>query len=339
MLEHQILAELYEDDGALRRGHRASSASILESDPLKVEPYRALYRLLPAQAVLRRGVVPGRRDGLHGQGRRGGERNSSRTTGRRACCRCTGRLTNEHWVKHLFHADENIYVSKIMEMIAPAALQAKIAQLQAQGKLPTLDPRFKQDPATSTVTFAKTFGWAAQVLGIPAPELYVRSDVPGSIVAVPAVPPASIAGQTVLTGFQPQELTFICGKHLAHVSRRALHPHAVPDSGGAHDHAVRRRDDRVPRTRRCRRTCSTQIQATAQELAKYMQPVQLEGLRIVVKRFLDEGAKANIKRWNQAVDLTACRAGLLVCGDLEIAKKIIGSRALSCPVISRRRRR
>ena len=56
-----------------------------------------------------------------------------------------------------------------------------------------------------------------------------------------------------------------------------------------------------------------------------MEPVQLEGLRMVVKRFIEEGAKANIKRWNQAVEVTACRAGLLVSGDLEIAKKIIAS--------------
>ena len=33
---------------------------------------------------------------------------------------------------------------------------------------------------------------------------------------------------------------------------------------------------------------------TARELAKYMQPIQVEQLRIAVKRFLDEGAKANI---------------------------------------------
>ena len=54
-----------------------------------------------------------------------------------------------------------------------------------------LDKRFRQDPATSTVTFAKTFGWAAQVLGIPLPALYVRNDVPGALVAVPTMPPAS----------------------------------------------------------------------------------------------------------------------------------------------------
>jgi hypothetical protein len=55
------------------------------------------------------------------------------------------------------------------------------------------------------------------------------------------------------------------------------------------------------------------------------QPVQLEGLRMVVKRFIDEGAKANIKRWNQAVEVTSCRAGLIVSGDLEIAKKILSA--------------
>ena len=68
-----------------------------------------------------------------------------------------GRVSSDMWARMVVHKDQDPYVSKIMEAIAPAALQAKIAQLKAQGKLPVLDPRFKQDPATSTVTFAKTF--------------------------------------------------------------------------------------------------------------------------------------------------------------------------------------
>ena len=68
-----------------------------------------------------------------------------------------------------------------------------------------------------------------------------------------------------------------------------------------------------------------QIIATAQTLRTFIQPMQLEGLRMVVKKFLAEGAKANIKRWVQTVEITACRAGLLLCGDLEIAKKIIAA--------------
>jgi hypothetical protein len=235
-----------------------------------------------------------------------------------------GRLNNELWIKNLFHADENLYVSKIFEMIAPAALQAKIAQLKAQHKLPVLDARFKQDPATSTVTFAKTFGWAAQVLGVTPPELYVRNDVPGSVIAVPAAPPASVAGQTVLTGFTPQELTFICGKHLSQYRGEHYIRTLFPTQAELTIMLFAGVMIASPSTPMPQDT-APQIRATAQELTRHMQPVQLEGLRMVVKRFIDEGAKANIKRWNQAVELTACRAGFLVCGDLDISRKIISA--------------
>ncbi|HEX9622530.1 MAG TPA: tetratricopeptide repeat protein, partial [Polyangiaceae bacterium] len=319
---HQILAELFMSserwDEAI-----AEQRILLGESPLEREAYHALYQLYlhkqaydeawcQAAALVFLGKADAEQQRFF---------EDYRPQGMLAV---KGRLSNEHWVKLLVHPDENLYVSKIFEMIAPAALQAKINQLKSQGKLPTLDKRFKQDPATSTVTFAKTFGWAAQVLGIQPPELYVRNDVPGGVIAVASNPPASIAGQTVLSGFQPQELTFICGKHMCHYRGehyiRTLFPTqaeltimlfagvmiAAPNTPMPTDMAP-------------------QIRATAQELVKHMQPVQLEGLRMWVKRFIDEGAKANIKRWNQAVELTACRAGLVVSGDLEIAKKILGA--------------
>jgi tetratricopeptide (TPR) repeat protein len=319
---HQILAELYEvnerwDDGI------AEQRILLAADPLAIEPYRALYRLYlhkqsydeawclaAAMTFLRKADEEEKRffDDYRPQG----------------MLAVKGRLSNDLWQSSVFHVDENLYISKILEMIAPAALQAKIAQLQSQGKLPVLDKRFRQDPATSTVTFAKTFGWAAQVLGIQPPDLYVRNDVPGAIVAVPASPPASVAGQTVLTGFQPQELTFMCGKHLSHYRGehyiRTLFPtHAELTIMLFAGVMIAAPSTPMPQD------MAAQIRATAQELAKHIQPVQLEGLRMVVKRFIDEGAKANIKRWNQAVELTACRAGLIVSGDLEVAKKILSA--------------
>jgi tetratricopeptide (TPR) repeat protein len=319
---HQILAELYE---VSERWDEAIDEQrvILDADALKVDAYRALYRLylqkqaydeawcLAAAMVFLKKADPEENRFFE----------DYKPAGMLAV---KGRLNNALWLKHVFHEDENLYVSQIFEMIAPAALQAKIVQLQSQGKMPVLDKRFRQDPATSTVTFAKTFGWAAQVLGVQPPELYVRNDVPGAIVAVPALPPASVAGQTVLTGFSPQELTFMCGRHLAYYRGehyiRTLFPTqaeltimlfagvmlAAPSTPMPQDMAA-------------------QIRATAQELAKHMQPMQLEGLRNVVKRFIEEGAKANIKRWNHAVEITACRAGLIVSGDLDIPRKILAA--------------
>jgi hypothetical protein len=234
------------------------------------------------------------------------------------------RLDNEQWIRNLFHEEENLYVGKIFEMIAGAALRAKIETLKAKKELPVLDPRFRQDPATSTVTFARTFGWAANVLGLPSPLLYVRSDVPGALVAVANEQPASVAGQTVLTGFSPQELTFIVGKHLAMYRGehyiKTLFP-TVTELTVLMFAGMKLVAPETP----VPQDIEKQIIATAQTLRGFMQPMQLEGLRMVVKKFLAEGAKANIKRWVQCVDITAARAALLLCADLEIAKKIIAA--------------
>ena len=67
------------------------------------------------------------------------------------------------------------------------------------------------------------------------------------------------------------------------------------------------------------------VNTTASELVKYMQPVERDSLRLVVQKFIEDGAKADLKRWMQCVDITSARAGLLLCADLEIAKKIIAA--------------
>jgi hypothetical protein len=68
-----------------------------------------------------------------------------------------------------------------------------------------------------------------------------------------------------------------------------------------------------------------EINSTVQTLAQYMQqdPVNLEGLRKVVRIFLEQGGQVNIKKWFQAVELTAARAGFLLSGDLDVAKKML----------------
>lgn len=322
ILEHQILAELYESTERFDEAI-GEQRLILAAEPLSVESYRGLYRLYLHKHAYDEAWCQAAAMAFMGKTDEEEQRffQDYRPEG---MLPVKGRLNNELWVKHLFHRDESLFISKIFEMIAPAALQAKIAQLQRQGKLPVLDKRFKQDPMNSTVTFAKTFGWASQVLGITPPELYVRNDVPGSIVAVPSMPPSSVAGQTVLSGFSPQELAFICGKHLAYYRGEHYIRTLFPTTSELTIMLFAGVMIAAPATP-MPPDMAQQIRATAQELAKYMQPVQLEHLKTVVKRWIEEGAKANIKKWNQAVELTAVRSGFVVSGDLEIAKKIVGA--------------
>ena len=166
---------------------------VLQKDPLRVDPYRALYKLaLKMHDYDRAWCMCAALAFLHKADEE--EQRFFEDYRPRGMIQVKSRLDNEQWVKNLFHKDENIFIGKIFEMVTPAAIVAKTQALAKAKQLPALDRRFKQDPATSTVTFAKTFGWAAQVLGIQLPDLYVRNDVPGALVAVPSRPPASDSG-------------------------------------------------------------------------------------------------------------------------------------------------
>jgi hypothetical protein len=321
-VERQILAELFEATDQMEAAI-GEHAIVLQKDPMRIDPYRSLYKLyMKMHEYDRAWCMCGALAFLH----KADEEESRFFEDYRphGMIQVKSRLDNEQWVKNLFHKDENIYIGKIFEMITPAAIVAKTNQLRAARQLPVPDRRFKQDPATSTVTFAKTFGWAAQVLGVPLPDLYVRNDVPGALVAIPSTPPASIAGQTVLTGFTPQELTFIVGKHLSYYRGehyiRNLFP-TLAELKVMLFSAIKiiMTDFAVPSE------MAQAVNTTAVELAKHMQPIQRDSLRIVVQRFVEDGARADLKRWMQAIEITAARAGLLLCADLEIAKKIIAA--------------
>jgi len=321
-VERQILAELFEATDQMEAAI-GEHAIVLQKDPMRIDPYRSLYKLyMKMHEYDRAWCMCGALAFLH----KADEEESRFFEDYRphGMIQVKSRLDNEQWVKNLFHKDENIFIGKIFEMITPAAIVAKTNQLRAARQLPVPDRRFKQDPATSTVTFAKTFGWAAQVLGVPLPDLYVRNDVPGALVAIPSTPPASIAGQTVLTGFTPQELTFIVGKHLSYYRGehyiRNLFP-TLAELKVMLFSAIKiiMTDFAVPSE------MAQAVNTTAVELAKHMQPIQRDSLRIVVQRFVEDGARADLKRWMQAIEITAARAGLLLCADLEIAKKIIAA--------------
>ena len=321
-VERQILAELYEQTDQLEAAI-GEHAQVLQKDPLRVDPYRSLYKLaLKMHDYDRAWCMCSALAFLHKADEE--EQRFFEDYRPRGMIQVKSRLDNEQWVKNLFHKDENIFIGKIFEMVTPAAIVAKTQALAKAKQLPALDPRFKQDPATSTVTFAKTFGWAGQVLGIQLPQLYVRNDVPGALIAVPSRPPASVAGQSVLTGYTPQELTFIVGKHLSYYRGEHYIKNLFPTLGELKVvmfSAIKiiQPDFAVPAE------MAQAVNTTAAELVKYMQPVERDSLRLVVQKFIEDGAKADLKRWMQAVDVSAARAGLLLCADLEIAKKIIAA--------------
>ncbi|MEM9693363.1 MAG: hypothetical protein AAGA56_12515, partial [Myxococcota bacterium] len=156
--------------------------------------------------------------------------------------------------------------------------------------------------------------------------LYTRADIPGGMAAVPAEPPASVAGQGVLQGLGPFEQAFIAGKHLAMYRRehqiKMLFP-TTTELTVILFAAIRLVEPNTPAPREY----LNQVTATTQALGQYIRPMpmQFEALKVEVRRFLKEGARANIRKWSQTVETTAARAGLLLAGDLDVARRVLMS--------------
>jgi hypothetical protein len=57
----------------------------------------------------------------------------------------------------------------------------------------------------------------------------------------------------------------------------------------------------------------------AEAIEPLLDAAQVDGLRGHYLRFVEEGGRTNLGRWSQSAEKTACRAGLLLCGDLATA--------------------
>jgi hypothetical protein len=178
-------------------------------------------------------------------------------------------------------------VASVLAGVHDAAVAARIAQLRSSRRLPSLDPAARLD-AESTVSAVRTLHWAARVLGVGGPDLYAGTDDSGEAVAhVPGSTPSIVLAPRVLSGMSAKQLAFLGGRALAWY-RPEYH-------------------------------------------AMLYYPA-LEDLRTLAGPTLAahlgaEGAETALGHWIRSAELTAARAGLLLCGELKTA--VAGARAHS----------
>lgn len=229
----------------------------------------------------------------------------------------TGRLSEEQWVKQLFHPNEDPVVGKIFAAIYEPVRKAKQVKPVAQFGFTQKE---LQDPATSSVALVKAIANAANALTLPTPLIFVRPNQPGGLLHVPSDPVASLSGAGLLSGLTPQELAFVAARHMTYYRREHYIRKLIPTTQEIS--AVFQGALKLVKT-------DLDVPADALGVAQGLAPliaqdaIAAEGLRKVVKIFLDQGGASNIKKWYQSVELTAIRAGFLMCADLDISRKML----------------
>ncbi len=231
-------------------------------------------------------------------------------------------LSQTAWYDQLLHPDQEVTTGNIFGVIAPAVLLGKVAALGRDGALYKAKPEQKQDPAQTTVTAVRALAWSAAILGVGIPVVIVDPKCEGSYVHTPALPPMTLVAHSALSGRAQRELAFMAGRHLTMYRTehyvRTLFP-SVQDLEDLFLAALTLGNPSIPLSVDVKH----RVGPIAAAIEPLLQPAQIDALRGHLLRFVEEGGRTNLQRWGAAVDKTACRAGLLLCGDLTSAAAML----------------
>jgi tetratricopeptide (TPR) repeat protein len=248
--------------------------------------------------------------------------------------RARARLTEELWQKNVYHPDEDRFISHILATVSSSVAAAYAKEHKDWG----LKRKDRRDVQNDQLLFSKVFAYLVQILGVPQPELYLRPESPGELDLANArekgqLIPSFVVGASLLQGRPEKELAYVVAKKLSF-----MRP----------DHFVRW-PTVVPTLTQLRvvflaalklaQPSFTVKPEVAQPVAQYLDllkklvaPQMAEQLSVVVQRFISSQTEADLPRWARAVDLTATRAGFLMCNDLEVAARLVQGEAVAVGV-------
>lgn len=231
-------------------------------------------------------------------------------------------LASDGWRRLLFHPEEDPVVGDVFAAVSSALLVGHISALRRDKLLPALAAAARIDPATTTLQAGRCFDWAAAILGFPTPPLFADPQGAYTVKMVPRMPPVLSLGQGALSGRSTLELSFLAGRHLASMREEHFVRLLVSDLKSLEEiflAALSIGNPGLPLNPQVKE----QVRPLTLALEPILEPTQIDRLRGSFLRFVEEGGRVNLQRWSQAADRTASRAGLLLCGDLRAAARVL----------------
>jgi len=166
------------------------------------------------------------------------------------------------------------------------------------------------------------------VLGVlPPPDVFLLDNRPGeiqlaNILEKNQLTPAFVVGQNLLQGRPEKDIAFISARKLGmirpqHYLRMALPSNTELKVAFLSALAIVRPDLPVPPELR------QPVQQYISQLQGRIQAHTYEQLGALVTQFLQNAPEVDLSRWGHAVDATSYRLGFVICGDLDVAARLI----------------
>jgi tetratricopeptide (TPR) repeat protein len=206
--------------------------------------------------------------------------------------------------------------------IESAAVATRIDELRRRRKLSKVDPAHRLSE-TSTASVARSFQWAARVLSIQCPDLYVADQVAGGIGAIQAAAPSTALGPEVLRGPSVKDLAFLAGRHLTYYRPEYHVLVYYPTREELTNLLLAAVQIAMPEP--TSPSLGAPVRALHARMERRITPDEREALAEAVAQLDARGGRAALGAWIRSVELTAARVGLVLCGDLASAAAIVRS--------------
>lgn len=134
-----------------------------------------------------------------------------------------GTLSYTDWNERLCVGVRQADTTALLRSIADVLPSVGFQHARRQRRDRELPLEARQDLEKSTTTLAKTLLWTSRLLCVQAPELYVLSDLPGSLGLAPGPErPDLVCSRALGSGFSLPELAFLWARELAFVRPEQL---------------------------------------------------------------------------------------------------------------------
>jgi hypothetical protein len=229
-------------------------------------------------------------------------------------------LTEDHWNRRLLSSQRDAALDSLIRVLGDALVDVGLETAQRKRRVVSLDPSTAEDPQKSTATLFKVLGWSARLLGIPVPRVHLVDGLRVPFFAPPTRDPTLLVSKALGTGLQMPELAFLWSRQLVFLrpEHRAVvfFPTAAElaalllaalSIGGLPDLPLKKLEGEAKLLARGLRRTFSDAPADLVALARDF-PVRDSAERIF--------------SWAKSIELASGRAGLLACGNLELAAEL-----------------
>jgi hypothetical protein len=231
-----------------------------------------------------------------------------------------GVLSEDDWKRKLFCPERDPELDAVFTALDKATLHVGVETARRKRRSPALEEATLQDLEKSTTTLARTLAWSARLFGFVRPRFHVLESVSGVGLALAPVEEATlVAGKALGSGLSLPELVFLWSRTLVLLrpEHRALSLFTGPGELETLLAAVISLGAEGPK-----RGLDSDAKLITRSLRRHLRGPALDTATEAAKKVSGARLGSRLATFKKSVALAGGRAGLLGCGNLELAIKM-----------------